>query len=110
MEGAWNNGRANYRCHHRVADSQLPRSVFVREDRLLPHLPALLIRVKMGSRPCATPRDIDIPRDEGQQAAACRRLGLALRCDHLAETLIIEGRHGDITVRSAGQFVDDRGF
>jgi site-specific DNA recombinase len=29
MEGAWNNGRANYRCQHRVAGSELPGSVGV---------------------------------------------------------------------------------
>jgi hypothetical protein len=100
MEGTWNNGRANYRCHHpRAAGSGLPASVFVREDRLLPHLAALLIRVKIGSRPCAALGNIDVPRDVGQQVGVCRRLGLALRYDHLAETLTVEGRHGDIIVR-----------
>lgn len=99
MEGAWNNGRANYRCHHRVADSELPRSVFVREDRLLPHLAALLIRVAIGSRPCEALGNTDIPRDVGQQVAVCRQLGLALRYDHLAETLAAEGRQGDVILR-----------
>jgi DNA invertase Pin-like site-specific DNA recombinase len=99
MEGAWNNGRANYRCHHRVTDVEQPRSVFVREDRLLPHLAALLIRVKTGFHPCAALGNIDIPSDVCQQAAVCRRLGLALRYDHLAETLAVEGRQGDIIIR-----------
>jgi site-specific DNA recombinase len=99
MEGSWNNGRANYRCHHRVTDSQLPRSVFVREDRFLPHLAALLIRIKIGSHPCPAPENIDIPQDVSQQVAAYRQLGLALRYNHLAKTLTVEDRHGDITVR-----------
>jgi hypothetical protein len=100
MEGAWNNGRANYRCHHsRAVGSELPGSVFVREDRLLPHLGALLIRVKTGSRPCAALGNVDIPRDVDQQVAVCRRLGLALRYDHLAGTLTVEGRRGAIIVR-----------
>src|SRR3569833_3926981 len=34
-----------------------------------------------------------------QQVAMCRRLGLALRYDHLAQTLTVEGRLGDIIVR-----------
>jgi site-specific DNA recombinase len=28
MEGAWNNGCANYRCHRPVTGAELPRSVF----------------------------------------------------------------------------------
>ncbi|WP_329245794.1 recombinase family protein [Actinoallomurus sp. NBC_01490] len=99
MEGAWNNGRANYRCHHRAADSELPGSVFVREDRLLPHLAALLIRIKIESRRCVTLQNIQIPEDTDQQVAMCRRLGLALRYDHLAQTLTVQGRQGDIIIR-----------
>jgi DNA invertase Pin-like site-specific DNA recombinase len=99
MEGAWNNGRANYRCRHPVLGAELPRSVFVREDRLLPHLAALLIRVKIGSRPIAALGNIDVPKDVGLQVAVCRRLGLALRYDHLAKTLAVEGQHEDIIIR-----------
>jgi site-specific DNA recombinase len=99
MEGAWNNGRANYRCHHpRAAGSELPGSVFARDDRLLPHLAALLFRVEVESRQCVIPENTRIPREMDQQVGVCRRLGLALRYDHLAQTLTVEGRQGDITV------------
>jgi hypothetical protein len=98
MEGAWNNGRANYRCHHpHAAHSELPGTISIREDRLLPHLAALLFRATIESRGCITPPSI--PRDTDQQATVCRRLGLTLRYDRLAQSLIVGGQQGDIIVR-----------
>ena len=45
MQGAWNNGRANYRCHHRCGGREdWPASVSIREDAITSHLGALLIR------------------------------------------------------------------
>jgi site-specific DNA recombinase len=46
MESAWSNGRAAYRCRHgstsaSAPDPGRPRNAFIREDRILPHLPAL---------------------------------------------------------------------
>jgi len=46
MESAWSNGRAAYRCRHgRTTASapslERPKNAYVREDRILPHLPAL---------------------------------------------------------------------
>jgi hypothetical protein len=46
MESAWSNGRAAYRCRHgstsaSAPDHGRPRNTFIREDRVLPHLPAL---------------------------------------------------------------------
>jgi hypothetical protein len=62
-KGAWNNGRANYRCHHpRAAAPDLPGSVFVREDTVRPHLAALLIRLKIESHQCAGVIDKGQPR------------------------------------------------
>ena len=45
MESAWSNGRAAYRCRHgRTTASapslERPKNAYVREDRILPHLPA----------------------------------------------------------------------
>ncbi len=46
MESAWSNGSPAYRCRHghttaSVPSSERPRNAYVREDRILPHLPAL---------------------------------------------------------------------
>ena len=46
MESAWSNGKAAYRCRHGHTSAARPspgrpRNPYVREDRILPHLPAL---------------------------------------------------------------------
>ena len=46
MESAWSNGRPAYRCRHgrtsaMAPDPARPRNTYVREYKLLPHLPAL---------------------------------------------------------------------
>ncbi len=46
MESAWSNGKAAYRCRHghtsaAPPDPARPKNAYVREDRILPHLPAL---------------------------------------------------------------------
>ena len=46
MESAWSNGRPAYRCRHghttaAKPDPGRPKKAHVREDRILPHLPAL---------------------------------------------------------------------
>jgi site-specific DNA recombinase len=46
MESAWSHGKAAYRCRHGHATTSAPSSeraknVYVREDRIVPHLPAL---------------------------------------------------------------------
>ena len=46
MESAWSNGRAAYRCRHGRTTASAPApdrapNAYVREDRILPHLPAL---------------------------------------------------------------------
>jgi recombinase-like zinc beta ribbon protein len=45
-ESAWSNGKAAYRCRHgrtsaTAPDPSRPKNAYVREDKLLPHLPAL---------------------------------------------------------------------
>jgi Recombinase/Recombinase zinc beta ribbon domain len=44
MESAWSNGRAAYRCRHgrtsaMAPDPARPRNTYIREDKMLPHLP-----------------------------------------------------------------------
>jgi site-specific DNA recombinase len=46
MESAWSNGKPAYRCGHGHTSAAAPdqgraRNAYVREDRLLPQLPAL---------------------------------------------------------------------
>ncbi len=46
MESAWSNGKAAYRCRHGHTSATRPdpcraKNAYIREDRILPHLPAL---------------------------------------------------------------------
>jgi site-specific DNA recombinase len=46
MESAWTNGKAAYRCRHgrtsaMAPNPSRPKNTYIREDKLLPHLPAL---------------------------------------------------------------------
>ena len=46
MESAWSNGKAAYRCRHGRTSAMAPgpsrpKNTYIREDKLLPHLPAL---------------------------------------------------------------------
>jgi site-specific DNA recombinase len=46
MESTWSNGKPAYRCRHgrttaSARDPGRPKNAYVREDRILPHLPAL---------------------------------------------------------------------
>jgi DNA invertase Pin-like site-specific DNA recombinase len=46
MESAWSNGKPAYRCRHghtsaAPTDPGRPKNAYIREDRILPHLPAL---------------------------------------------------------------------
>ena len=46
MESAWSNARAAYRCRHGRTSAMAPdparaKNTYMREDKLLPHLPAL---------------------------------------------------------------------
>ena len=46
MESAWSNSRPAYRCRHgrtsaMAPDPARPKNTYIREDKLLPHLPAL---------------------------------------------------------------------
>jgi len=46
MESAWSNGKPAYRCRHgrtsaMAPDPGRPKNTYIREDKLLPHLPAL---------------------------------------------------------------------
>jgi site-specific DNA recombinase len=68
MESAWSNGKPAYRCRHgrttasRCGPGQL-KNAYIREDRILPHLPAvhlLLSEPAGGQRRRRTRRGVDI--------------------------------------------------
>jgi site-specific DNA recombinase len=83
MESAWSNGKPAYRCRHghtsaAPPDPARPKNAYIREDRILPHLPALHLlltgtepaseRPRRGAdaRPQAGPEDvIGYVRDRG---------------------------------------------
>ena len=56
MESAWSNGKPAYRCRHghttaSAPDPARPRNAYVREDRVLPHLPALHLLLTGPAKP-----------------------------------------------------------
>jgi site-specific DNA recombinase len=53
MESAWSNGKAAYRCRHghtsaTPPDTDRPKKAYIREDRVLAHLPALHLLLTAG--------------------------------------------------------------
>ena len=73
MESAWSNGKPAYRCRHgrtsaMAPDPARPKNTYVREDKLLPHLPALhrllttpAVRARRRTRAGADVRDAVSP-------------------------------------------------
>jgi site-specific DNA recombinase len=68
MESAWSNGKPAYRCRHghTTASSRSPgrlKNAYIREDRILPHLPALHLQLTTpaaGQRRRRTRRGADV--------------------------------------------------
>jgi site-specific DNA recombinase len=59
MESAWSNGKPAYRCRHGHTTASAPgpdrpKNAHVREDRILPHLPAL--QILLSQAPSSTGR------------------------------------------------------
>jgi site-specific DNA recombinase len=60
MESAWSSGKPAYRCRHghtsaAPPDPVRPKNAHIREDRVLPHLPALHLLLA-GAEPAARRR------------------------------------------------------
>jgi hypothetical protein len=90
IESCWANQRTGYRCRHGHTSAtprpDRPRNAYVREDDILPHLPALAIRLTTptaGAVPPGTP--------EARSIADCienlQRSKLTLTYDPVAQTL-----------------------
>ena len=91
-ESCWSNNRPAYRCRHghssaSTPDPARPKNLYIREDRILPHLPALYVLLTgaepdAGRRRRRTRRRAGIPRSPaggvreargGRASWACRR-------------------------------------
>ena len=56
MESAWSNGKPAYRCRHGHTTASRrgpgrPKNAYIREDRILPHLPALHLQLTEPAAP-----------------------------------------------------------
>jgi hypothetical protein len=100
MESAWSNGKPAYRCRHghttaSAPDPERPRNAYVREDRILPHLPTLhllLTEPAAGQRRRRTRRGIDVrPLADAEDVAGyLREQQTTLAYDPAAGTLHAE--------------------
>ena len=98
MESAWSHGKPAYRCRHghtsaAAPDRSRPRNAYVREERLLPQLPALYLLLT-GTGPAAgrrrrTRHGTDVrPSVSPEEAIGClRERGITLAYDPAARTL-----------------------
>jgi hypothetical protein len=98
MESAWSNGKAAYRCRHghtsaAPPDPGRPRNAYIREGRVLPHLPALHLLLT-GTQPAAgrrrrTRRGADARPQAGPEDVIgyLRDRGITLTYDPAAGTL-----------------------
>jgi site-specific DNA recombinase len=101
MESAWSNGKTAYRCRHgrTTASARSPeplRNAYVREDRILPHLPALHVLLTSpadgegdGPRRRRTRRGIDTRCQATPEAvtAYLREQSISLTYDPATSTL-----------------------
>lgn len=101
MQGAWINDKAAYRCKHNPDDEAFepgaPRTVYVREESILPHLPALLIR--LGLQPDRAPAGRRDPTID-EAVNKLHDSGIRLTYDHIERMITATNERGD-TVRIA---------
>ena len=103
LESCWANSRAAYRCRHgytsaSTPDPARPKNLYIREDHVLPHLPALYIlltgtETTAGRRRRRTRRGTDV-------AASQRRGGDRLPAIQQI-TLTYDPRPGTLQANSA---------
>ena len=98
MESAWSNGNPAYRCRHghtsaAMPDPGRPKNAYIREDRILPHLPALHLLLT-GTQPAPgrrrrTRRGADARPQAGAEDVIryVRDRGITLTYDPAAGTL-----------------------
>jgi len=114
MESAWSNGKPAYRCRHghttaAPPDPGRPRNAHVREDRILPRLPALHLLLTGTQPPDGRRRrtrrgaDVHLPAASPQDVIGyLREHGITLTYDPTAGTLLADAAEGaKTTIRKA---------
>jgi site-specific DNA recombinase len=113
MEPVWSNGNAAYRCRHGHTsaagpDPGRPKNAYLREDRVLEHLPALHLLLTQAESPQArrrrTRRGVDVPSAPSQQDAVrfFREGRIALVFDQTTGTLQADkGETAKVILRKA---------
>ena len=103
MQGQWNHGRAYYRCRYRddypVGEAEHPKSVYVKEELVIPHLDewiGTLFEPGAIDRTCAALSAAGTP-DEGQQERIDQLHAEIAECDRkLARYQAVLDGDGDI--------------
>lgn len=103
MQGQWNHGRAYYRCRYRddypVGEAEHPKSVYVKEELVIPHLDewiGTLFELDEIDRTCAALSAAGTP-DEGQQERIDQLHAEIADCDRkLARYRAVLDGDGDI--------------
>jgi len=99
LESCWANSRAAYRCRHGYSststpDPARPKNLYIREDHILPHLPALFIRLAGTETPAERKRrrtrqgtDVATPVSDAKAISYLRSSQITLTYDPRSETL-----------------------
>jgi site-specific DNA recombinase len=105
LESAWSHGRPAYRCRHghisaAVPDPARPKTTYLREDEILPHLTALaILRAESGAQDRARQVGITAPAQVADLIDQLRADGVVLTYDPQERTLRADG-HGTLSVAS----------
>ena len=90
-ESCWSNGRPAYRCRHghssaSAPDPARPKNLYIREDRILPHLPALHIRLPGRGACCRAQKAPHPPGNRRQRRPATQKAISYLRSRQITLT------------------------
>jgi DNA invertase Pin-like site-specific DNA recombinase len=106
LESAWSHGRPAYRCRHgytsaTIPDPARPKTSYLREDEILPHLPALaILHAESGTPDRARQAPITAPAQIADFIDQLRAEGVVLTYDPLDRTLRADG-HDMLSVTTA---------
>jgi site-specific DNA recombinase len=106
LESCWANNRPAYRCRHGYSsavtpDPARPENVYIREDQILPHLPALLPSAEpAGRRRRRTGRGVEVssPVSGLDVIGYLRAREITLTYDPQAKTLLADTPEAPVTV------------
>ncbi|MEV0376002.1 hypothetical protein AB0I10_40910 [Streptomyces sp. NPDC050636] len=101
MESCWSNHRPAYRCRHghtsaTPPDPGRPSNAYVREDHILPHLPALLVRLTATAADAKLPQPgSSTPPTEADAVGHLRAKALTLTFDPATRTLAADTQRAE---------------